>query len=296
MNPRRIAILVAAIVIAGVAAAGLIGYVRSVENTALDDAEAAQVWIVKEPIQRGMSASDALTQGLIVQEPFPAQYRPANAIEDPQTELTGLVAVNDLPVNEIVKTGTFVAPNVLTTGITDRLEERGMVTFTMQLPEVKAVAFQIEPGDHVNIVLDRPYAADEEGAEGPPEGTEDNGLTDPSPLAGPQNLYPRMSRYVYQKAEVLSIGKALTPDLGATPSEGDPAAAPPVTGGMITLAVPPDVVQTLLSLGPENYYLSLVPQNYEPEALPPIELNPVLPAEDEGRLTPYGPPEEEGSQ
>ncbi len=288
MNPRRIGILVVAIVVAAVAAIGLLNYVRNVEDSALDDGSAAKVWVVQGPISRGTSASQALAQGLIVEEEFPAKYAPDNAIGDPNTELVGLVAVYDLPPNEILKDGTFVSPNALNTGITDRLEESGLVTVTISADRVRGVAHQIEPGDFVNILMNRPIAEGETPTADSPEAA----TAADSGTLGPGGIYPQAVRYVYQKSEVLSVDRDLTPEIGEAPegSEETPEAVQEVRdGGMITLAVPPEAVQQILSVGEENLYLSLVPPTYEPEVIPPFDGNPVFPAEDPGRLTPYGP-------
>ena len=99
-------------------------------------------------------------------------------------------------------------------------------------------------------------------------------------------MYTYDVRYVYQKAEILAVDSALTADLGETP--GETVAA---NSGLITLAVPPEALQIILGIGKENLYLSLVPQNYEPYPLPPIDIrseSDLLPGEDASRLTPYG--------
>ena len=281
MNPRRIGILVVAIVVAAVAAIGLLNYVRNVEDTAFDDGESAQVWVVKQPVRKGTSASQALAQQMIVQEEFPAKYRPANAIENPDQELVGLVAVFDLPANEIIKEGNFVEPNVINTGITDRLAEKDHVTVTFSVDQVNGVAYQVEPGDFVNILKENG------GATG-------NSLGEPAEGADPATSAEgaaRNARYIYQKAEVLSIDRDLVPDISESQEGEDLEAGPQEarSGGMITLSVPPEAVQTILNEGKENLYLSLVPRNYVPRPLPPLEPTPQLPGEDAERLTPYGP-------
>jgi hypothetical protein len=59
---------------------------------------------------------------------------------------------------------------------------------------------------------------------------------------------------------------------------------------MVTLAVPPEAVATILSVGMENLYLSLVPPDYVPAPVPPVDVNTsTLPGEDPTKLTPYGP-------
>ena len=87
---------------------------------------------------------------------------------------------------------------------------------------------------------------------------------------------------------MLAIDKELTPDLGDNGEEaGQPVAR---NNGLVTLAVPPEAAQTILSVGIDTLYLTLVPPSYVPKEIPPIVASPqTLPGEDPTRLTPYGP-------
>ncbi len=282
MNSRRTVILIVAVVVGAIASFGLLNYIRNVEGSVYDNAEPETVWVVRQGIAKGTTAEQALNQGLLVESEIPASFRPATAVVDPGTELAGLVAVTDLPANSTVVTGNFVVPSIVNTGITDRLEEKGLVTVTFNVDQVKGVAYLVEPGDFVNILSYRPLA--EATAPVPDE----TGSSSPGTAAG-LGIYTSSARYVYQRAEVLAIDKGLTPDLGETTDKAEGAAV--ANAGLITLAVPPEAVQTVLSVGIENLYLSLVPSNYEPRPLPPLESGESkLPGEDGTRLTPYGPP------
>ncbi len=295
MNSRRTVILLIAIVVSAVSALGLSRYVRGLEDDVYGDAALGEVWIVQSQIPKGTPAEQAIGQGLIELTSVPVEFIPSTAIVDPNAELNNLVAVVDLPAASMLVAGNFVAPNVLSTGITDRLEERGMVTVTFPIDQVAGVAGFIQPGDFVNMLVVRPLAFDAAEEADPEEtggGTGDGDLPDleeyysnPIPASSEQSLYLENARYFYQKAEVLAVGKSLPLDLGET-TEGTEAAA--ATGGVITLAVPPEVVQQVLAVGTQNLYLSLVPSSYEPEALLPMDITELLyPAEDETRLTPY---------
>lgn len=297
MNSRRTVILLIAIVVSAVSALGLSRYVRGLEDDVYGDAALGQAWIVQSQIPKGTPAEQAVGQGLIELTEVPVEFIPSTAIKDPNAELNNLVAVVDLPAASMLVAGNFVAPNVLSTGITDRLEERGMVTVTFPIDQVAGVAGFVQPGDFVNMLVLRPLAfegADEDPtAEETGGGTNDGDLPDldeyyanPIPASAEQSLYLENARYFYQKAEVLAVGQSLPLDLGETAesNEGDAAAS----GGVITLAVPPEVVQQVLAVGTQNLYLSLVPASYEPEALLPMDITELLyPAEDEARLTPY---------
>jgi pilus assembly protein CpaB len=280
VNSRRTVILLVAIVIGALAAFGLLNYVRGLEDSAYEGQQLLEVWVVTEPIPRGTPAEQVIATGLIAKSEVPVDFRPATAIQDPTSELTGLVAITDLPANAVLVTGNFVAPSVVATGVTDRLAEKGMVTLTFSLDQVRSAAYLLEPGDYVNILAELPLG-DEEGTADPA-----------APVAFEESSqYSSDVRYLYQRVEVLAIDKALTADLGdAAATEGDPAAAAAGNPGMITLAVPPEAVQRVLAIGLNNLYLSLVPSSFQPVAIPPLDLNEdLLPGEDATRLTPYGP-------
>jgi Flp pilus assembly protein CpaB len=276
-------ILIVAVVVGAIASFGLLNYIRNVEGTVYENAEPETIWVVRRPIAKGTTAEQAINQSLIAQAEIPTDFKPATAIVDPETELAGLVAVTDLPANAPLVTGNFVAPSVVNTGITDRLEERDLVTVTFSVDQVKGAAYLVEPGDLVNLLSVKPLAEAEQAAP-----TVEGAVPNPTGQAlDTVSTYDYLTRYIYQRAEVLAVDKSLTPDLGesATDAEGVPR-----NGGLITLAVPPEAVQVILSVGVENIYLSLLPPNYEAVELPPIDyLDSILPGEDLAELTPYGP-------
>ena len=283
MNSRRTIILIVAVVVGAIASFGLLNYVRGLETEAQKDAELAEVWVVNQPIARGTPGETAITGDFIVKQQVPVQFIPSTAITDPTVELANLVAVTDLAPNSTLVAGNFVTPGVITTGITDRLEEKDMVTFTMSLGQVEAAAYMIQPGDFINILTVPNTEVDSEFVN-------DSAVVDDSVTSAINELeeldpYKYQARYVYQMAEVLAIDKTLPADLGQTSTEEGAAAAG--NSGMITLAVPPEVVQLLLSVDPDTFYLSLAPSTYVPKALPLPDYGDLLPAEEEGKLTPY---------
>ncbi len=307
MNSRRTVILIIAIVVSAVSALGLARYVQGVEDDVYDGAALGSVWVVQTEIPKGTPAEQAIGQGLISQTEVPVEFIPPTAIQDPGLELDNLVAVVDLPPASFLVAGNFVAPNVISTGITDRLEERGMHTVTFSIDDVGGVAGFVQPGDFVNILVLRDIAyapEEEEGEEGDGEtGGEDGGdattnadgaggtipqvdgliYENELPTSAEEAGYLKSARYLYQKVEVLAVGDALPLDLGESASEDDETAR----SGLITLAVPPDGVQRILGVGLQNIYLSLIPPTYEPDPILPLDISELLyPGEDE-RLTPY---------
>jgi Flp pilus assembly protein CpaB len=294
VNSRRTVILIVAVLIGVVAAVGLLSYVRNAETSADEAAAPVEVWVVKQPIPKGTTIDAAIDQGLVAKDETAQKYRPATAVLDPATELAGLVAITDLPVGMPIVTGSFVSPNVVNTGITDRLEERGLVTVTFSVDQARGAAYLIEPGDFVNVLVERdwdtPFFEEDPPVDVTPQALADlaaNLAENDSIRPILTDLYPVESRVVYQKAEVLAVGSTITPDLGQTadPNQADPAQN---NQGLITLAVPPEAVQVILDVGRENIYLSLVPDDYEPRPILPLDpTTQVLPGEADGTLTPY---------
>lgn len=293
MNSRRTVILIFAVVVAAVAAVGILNYIERAETSADEATAPVQVWVVQQPIPKGTPIETALEAQLIGVEETAQSLRPPTAIVDPAVELAGLVAMTDLPVDWPVVTGSFVSPKIIDTGITDRLEERGLVTVTFNVDQAKGAAYLIEPGDFVNVMVERDWSTPFFEEDPPVEMTEDALRELAAELQATDSLrpiitdlYPVESRVVYQKAEVLAIGDSLIPDIGDTQADGEEQTA--ASQSLVTLAVPPEAVQVILNVGRDNLYLSLVPDDYEPRPLPPLDpTTQVLPGESEDRLTPY---------
>ncbi len=285
MNSRRTIILIVAVVVGAVAAFGVTAYIRNIEEGVYAGKELDTVWVVVQPIAKGTTADLAIQQQSIAQVELPTEFIPSTAIRDPEVELKGLVAVTELPPNATLVTGNFVAPSVVSTGITDRLSEMGMVTVTFTVDQTKGAGYMIEPGDFVNVMAIYDIADGEE--------VDENGdvVEAVNVIAGQDRtdmpLHTTDARYAYQKAEVLAIGNRLTIDLGQTEEEAAAAGAGGAQG-LVTLAVPPNVAQELVSIGLNNLYLSLVPSDYVPLPLPPVDVDQrVLAGEEADRLTPY---------
>lgn len=295
MSARRTVILIVAVALGALAAVGLLSYVRSAESGAGEAGAPVEVWVAKALVPKGTPVEAALEQGLIGTELVAQRLRPATAVVDPRTELAGLVAVHDLQPNMAIVTGTFVSSTIVNTGITDRLEETGKVSVTVSVDQTRGAAYLIEPGDFVNVMVERdwdtPFFEND-----PPINMTDRATAElAANLADNDSvrpiitdLFPVDARFVYQKAEVLAVGQALIPDIGESGSgDGEEPQAVQIRG-LITLAVPPEAAQIILNIGRDDIYLSLVPDDYEPRPILPIDpTGQVLPGEDGARLTPY---------
>jgi Flp pilus assembly protein CpaB len=301
VNTRRLIILIVAVFVAAVAAVGLLNYVQSAADTAVQEATPVPVWVVSQPIPKGTPIDQAINNGWITQVETTPNFKSSTAVEDPVTELAGLVAFTDLAVNTQVLTSTFVPQDLVDTGITERLLGRGLVTVTVSVGQTEGVANLIEPGDYVNVMVgrqwDSPFFELEDGAVPITESAAGDfnefivGQGGERPVV--TDVYQEDFRMVYQKAEVLAVGKEIVPDLGqqdtSTVVDGDQQQQPSVTElGLITLAVPPESAQVILNVGLDAVYLSLVADDYEPRPILPLDpTTQVLPGERPDQLTPY---------
>lgn len=285
MSSRRTIILIVALAMSAVSAFGIFSYVQGVEDAAQSEEILGSYWVVNEEIPKGTSIQEVQDLGMLVQVDVAIELVPDTAITDPFAELVGQVAITNLARNMPVVTGLFLSAEVVETGITERLAKDNLVTVTLNLDQVRAAAFQIEPGDHVNLltIAGLEILEDPEQAELP--------LAQRTDIAFETNrdgvtAFDADPRYLFQDAEVLAIGKTLSTQLGDEEVEGAGA----VTGGLITLAVPPEAVQLILAVPASSIYLSLIPPTYEAYPIAPIDISrDLLPAEMPEELTPYGP-------
>lgn len=289
MSSRRTLILILSLALSGLSAFGIVKYVRGVEEIADAEQVTGTYWVVVDYIPKGMEIQRVLDEDMLVEVTVPLSLKPDTAVNDPRTELVGRVAIADLPRNTPILEGLFLTTDVIATGITERLAEKGMVTVTVGFTQQEAAAYQIKPGDFVNILSVASLTVIEDDAQA------NLSIDERTDIAFETNRdgivpFANDARYVYQNAEVLAIDRTLTPQLGEDDGTETDGETQYNNEGLITFAVPPEAVQLILSVGLGDLYLSLVPQNYEPKAIAPIDIGmDLMPAEDPERLTPYGP-------
>jgi Flp pilus assembly protein CpaB len=272
-----------------IAAFALFNYVSNVENEANEKAELVEVFKAEEPITKGFTGGEAFDAGQIVPGKIPREYRPegfVGAID----EIEGQVALFDIPAGTALVKEMFVDPSQAVISFRERLEEDGSrVAISFQVDQMRGVADLLVPGDFVNI-----FVVLEEPTEG--DGLQNAGLgaaTCPRTIDQGGCVVLTPARMFYQDVHILAIGQ--TPVLTAgesvnTGEEGAEGEATTTQAGLITVDVPVEAAQWIASIESSAYYLTLNPENYTPEALPPLDpIADVLPGEDPAVLTPYGP-------
>jgi pilus assembly protein CpaB len=279
-------ILIAAIVIGALAAYAVVVYVGGIEDRANDNARRVPVVRVAEGgIPRGMRGQEAVDAGLLETAEIAQEFYPETAIAPDAVDIVlRKAAVSDLAEGQVLVEGMFVDPTTSQITAARRLTE-GNVAITISVDDVRGVAGLIVPGDLVNIMV----AQDNDcgGETAPAEGEEA-----PAGATGQPSVLCRTARYLYQAAQVLFVddNPVLQPGetQGATNPDGTPVEA--VNTGLITLQVPPQAAQFIASVPPDGFYLTLLPEQYTPAPLAPLDpLVSLLPGEDPAALTPCGP-------
>lgn len=250
--------------IGAVAAYALFTYVGGIEDRANEKAERVEVFKIVQDIPKGTFGDEAVAQGMIEKARIPREFRPASAINS-LAEIDGLVAVIDLAANQPVLSNQFVAQAESLSTFSSLLKNNE-VAVTISVDQVKGVAGLLVPGDFVNMMVS----------------------TTPEEASG--SVYTAPNRVLYQKVQILAVGQTrkLEPgETAATNANGTAVAA--TNSGLITFAVPSVAAQRIASVDPSAVYLTLVPRDYQPEPLPPLDVASPLPGEVGGELTPYGP-------
>ena len=289
MSSRRTLILIAAVVVGAISAYLVYNYVQSADNRAEGNARKVDVIRIAKDIPKGKTGFEAQSEGMLVQAQIPAEFKPATAIVDPSI-IRDKVAVANFATGQILVDGMFADPIDSLTTFAGRVPNdcaptgfQGSTTnkpvpcvgVTISVDATHGVAGVVVPGDYVNIMVKPEQDC--------PDGTSAQVVC--SPL-----------RLLFQAARVLFVDKSAVPQPGEVTGSGTSTANPSGTSqptgntGLITLEVPQKAAQMIGSIGSGGLYLTLLPSNYTPEAVPKLDAFPdVLPGEDPNQLTPYGP-------
>ncbi len=273
MSSRRTLILIAAALVGAIAAYALFTYVGGIEDEANDNAERVKIFKIVQDIPKGTFGDAAFAQGLIEEDVIAKEYRPATAITTP-SQIDGLVAISDLPANQVVVGNQFV-DQAESLSTFSSLLTNNEVAVTISIDQVRGVAGLLVPGDFVNLLVTSTPVEPTTPAEG----------VDPN-TPGSEAVFATPARSLFQKVQILAIGQSRKLEPGETV---DPAAAAGGGSGLLTFAVPLEAAQQIMSVDGASYYLTLVAKDYQPTVLPPLDATGPLPGESADQLTPYGP-------
>ena len=191
MSSRRTLILIAAALVGAVAAYALFTYVGGIEDEANDNAERVKIFKIVQDIPKGTFGDEAFAQGLIEEDVIAKEYRPATAITQP-SQIDGLVAISDLPANQVVVSNQFVTQAASLSTFSSLLKNNE-VAITISVDQIRGVAGLLVPGDFVNMLVTTSTAGDDtaEGGEAGARGRRQRrGLPAAGPLPVPEGPDP----------------------------------------------------------------------------------------------------------
>ncbi len=280
MSSRRTLILLGAIAVGVIAALLLFNYVRGIEDRANENAKRVDVYAAKADIVRGTPGETAVSDGSIGSSKIPQEFKPTTAISTPD-EIQKKVALFDIPQNAVIVKDMFVDPAQTQISFRARLKDPEQVAISISVDAVRAVGGFLVPGDEVNIMVFQEHNVDAAA-----EGSGSN-----LPVTG---FMRSTARYLYQKVNVLAIGSQTELSPGeqvSTSSSSGSTTQDTGNTGIITFNVTPVAAQWIASAQASgSMYLSLVPEDYAPRELAPLDpAVTLLPGEDPAQLTPYGP-------
>lgn len=275
MSSRRTLILIGAIAVGLIAALLLFNYVKGIEDRANNNAKRVDVFVAKNNVKRGTPGETAVRDGSIGGALIQQEFRPATAITTTD-EIQKKVALFDIAPGTVIVQGMFVDPAQTQISFRARLKNPQHVAISVSIDQVRGVAGFLVPGDEVNIMVFQ-------------EGSTEAGAAAAAANPNVSGVLKSTARYLYQKVQILAVGQStlLTPgEQTNTTTQGNNQSS-----GLITFNVPPEAAQWIASAQQGgSMYFSLVAQDYQPKALPPLDANvTLLPGEDPAQLTPYGP-------
>jgi hypothetical protein len=190
------------------------------------------------------------------------------------------VAVANLATNQVLVQGLFADPEVVETTFAD-LVQSDQIAISITVPKNRAVGGFIEPGDFVDIItLGEPFQTE-------------LGDEDAFDAAARQTPYSRPARFLYRGVRIIGVNGALVGD-GFSGEDEAPVVESEEEGGMnITLAIPADAAQRVLSVPETNLVLALLPDSWEPVSQANVVYEDFLsdaplPGELPSQVTPYG--------
>lgn len=232
----RVLILVAAVVLGVAAALGAAQYLRGATARLTQDAEPVQVLVATQDVPRGMSAEEALEQGLIEVQEVPQRYVSASAVSSARG-IEGQVLAAGLSKGEQVTRARFQFPSEA--GLSFAIPD-GFVAVSIPADDVTCVGGMLKAGDWVLVTA----------------------TFDPGP-----NGKDAESRILLPKARILAVGVDTGAGTGAEETQGGTTLAGTRDGATttpqsatVTLALKPgDVEKVVFAERQGSVWLALLP-------------------------------------
>ena len=222
MGNRRTLLAAAAIVLAAVAGLGVYFYVSGADERAEDKVETVEAFVAVRDIPKGTTGATALASGLIAPARTLRGSVPPAAVTD-SSALQGKVAPAMIQARQFITDASFVAPAQGGGGsLAAAIGSKDRVAVTISFDAARAVANQIAPGDHVDLI------------------------------SGGEN-----GEYLYRGVKVLAIGQ----ETAATAAGGNGQPSPTASAsGLVTFEVTPEEALSIVNASRDGgIYLTLQP-------------------------------------
>lgn len=234
---RRIVAILAAAVVALVGVTAVLLYARGADARAVASQQPANVYVVKSLVPSGTTLKDAVQSGLIVKTSVASKGVPLGALQGVDGSNGGLFALSDIQPGEYVLSDRFGVKPVGTKAIE---VPAGQVAVSISLSDPARVGTFLTPGSHVVLFdsFDPVVAAADAATNKGETGTQ--------------------TRVLLEDVLVIAMGEAsLTPAPAAAGEDGEAAAAP-VAGALLTVAVTPaDAVRLVHGIQTGRLYAAL---------------------------------------
>ena len=252
---QRTRAIVAAAIAALLTGALLFVYVRGANERAAAAESPVTILRAKLTIGQNTPFDQAYNSGAIEQVKMPKRLVPPTAVSQPNV-LVGQISTGVVATGQVIVRESFSKPEDLKGATASALAKRipdGRVAVTFSAGGQAAVAGLIQPGDHVNLLIQVP---------------------DAKTLGLPTTNGPAVV-HVFQNLEVFALGQTPIADpKAAPPAAGAPATpAVPVSGTLYTVLVDPkDSARLVLLTTQFPVTLGLVNPGYTPRDIQPVNV------------------------
>lgn len=145
----KVVILIAALVLGGIAAVLAAQYLSSARSTIEAESEPVEVLVATEDIPRGLAAEELLAKKLITLQKVPQRFVAAGAISS-EKAIEGRVLADPLSAGEQVTQSRFELPS--TAGLAYSIPGE-LTGLSIPVDEVQGVSGLVKPGDHVTLYV-----------------------------------------------------------------------------------------------------------------------------------------------
>ncbi|XVU21799.1 Flp pilus assembly protein CpaB [Actinoplanes sp. CA-054009] len=200
---RRVLILLAALLLAGISGVAILAYAHSADRRALNGVKGVWVLVAKQRIPAGTKGADIKAKGLAERVLMPAQTVPEGTLTSWTSDLDRLVLSAPAERKQLLMRPLFQAATPSASASTRGFTvPKGMLAVTVELSVPTQVAGNVVAGDRVAVYGTFPVTA--------------------------QRAEDKTTRLLLPRAVVISIGEALAPDVTPQPTPA-PSASPSAT-------------------------------------------------------------------